>query len=68
MDFSYGVTICTMVMFIITSSCSVLAELFDFVPDTLSPWSQGALLIGWGLFTVFAVAMAASGLSPSLFN
>jgi hypothetical protein len=53
-------------MFIITSSCSVLFELLDYVPDATPVWCQGAILIGWGVFTVVAIAFAATGFSPSL--
>ena len=65
MDFTTGVTICTLVMFIITSCCSVLFELLDYVPDTMPVWCQGAILTGWGLFTVIAIALSAAGFSPS---
>ena len=66
MDVSAGITICTMVMFIITSSCGVLLELLEYVPDSTPDWFQGAILVGWGVFTVVAIAFAASGFSPSL--
>ncbi len=66
MDLSTGITVCTMVMFIITSSCSVLLELLDFVPDSTPIWRQGAILIGWGVLMVVAIAFAATGFSPSL--
>ena len=66
MDVSAGITVCTMVMFIITSSCGVLFELLEYVPDSTPNWCQGAILVGWGVFTVVAIAFAASGFSPSL--
>ena len=66
MDITTGVTICTLVMLIITSCCSVLFELLDYVPDTMPVWCQGAILTGWGLFTVIAIALSATGFSLSL--
>ena len=66
MELPTGVTVCTMVMFIITSACGVLLELLETVPDSTPDWFQGAILVGWGVFTVVAIAFAASGFSPSL--
>ena len=66
MELPTGVTVCTMVMFIITSACGVLLELLETVPDSTPNWFQGAILVGWGVFTVVAIAFAASGFSPSL--
>ena len=65
MDSSVGFTVNAMVASILVASCGILFDFLEHVPATIAHWQFEAALILWGIVTVFAVGMAATGL-PTL--
>lgn len=52
----------SMTLCILLGSFSILADFQEYAPDHISDRKYCAFLIGWGVFTVSAVGIAATGI------
>lgn len=63
MDSSTAITIGTMAASILVASCGILFDFLERAPETISLGLFELALVFWGLLTVGAVGLAASGFS-----